>query len=135
MAPLAEPDQRNCVQNSSQKHDKQASILIIMARKTNIPARAVARLMVGLGENIRLARLRRGFSMALVAERAGMSRTTLRSIEQGQPGVTLGAYANVLHTLGLHQDLGLVARDDELGRKLQDAGLTTSKRAQRKPKR
>jgi len=104
-----------------------------MARKTNIPPPAVGRLLTGLGENIRLARLRRGFSMALVAERAGMSRTTLRAIEQGKPGVTLGAYANVLHTLGLHQDLALVAHDDELGRKLQDVGLAMGKRAPRRP--
>ncbi len=44
-----------------------------------------------LGEDIRLARLRRHFSMKMVAERAGMSRTTLRAIEQGQAGVTIGA--------------------------------------------
>lgn len=108
--------------------------MLTMARHTNTQPLAVQRLLTALGENIRLARLRRKLSMVLVAERAGMSRTTLRSIEQGQPGVTLGAYANVLHTLGLHQDLALVARDDELGRKLQDAGLTTKKRAPRKPK-
>ena len=92
----------------------------------------IRRLLVELGENIRLARLRRGFSMELVAERAGMSRTTLRSIEKGEPAVTLGSYANVLHSLGLHDDLGLLARDDELGRKLQDAKLPTRRRA---PKR
>ena len=45
--------------------------------------------------------------MQMVADRAGMSRTTLRSIEQGKPGVTIGAYANALHSLGLHEDLGL----------------------------
>ena len=103
-----------------------------MPRTTTSPHPPVRRLLDELGENIRLARLRRGFSMQLVAERAGMSRTTLRAVENGEPGVTLGSYANVLHSLGLHGDLGLVGRDDELGRKLQDAKLPTRRRA---PKR
>jgi transcriptional regulator with XRE-family HTH domain len=89
--------------------------------------------MRGLGENIRLARLRRGLTARLVAERAGMSRTTLHAIEKGKAGVTMGAYANVLHCLGLHEDLSLVARDDTLGRKLQDASLPTRGRGRRKP--
>jgi transcriptional regulator with XRE-family HTH domain len=103
-----------------------------MPRVTTQPHPAVQRLLRELGENIRVARLRRAFSMELVAERAGMSRTTLRAVESGEPGVTLGSYANVLHSLGLHEDLGLVARDDELGRKLQDAKLPARRRA---PKR
>lgn len=103
-----------------------------MPRTSTPPHPAVQRLLRELGDDIRLARLRRGFSMAMVAERAGMSRPTLRAIEHGEPGVTLGSYANVLHTLGLHGDLALVARDDELGRKLQDASLPTRRRA---PKR
>ena len=104
-----------------------------MAQKTKPQHPSIQRLLRDLGENIRLARLRRGFSMKLVAERAGMSRTTLRSIERGEAGVTLGAYANALHSLGLHEDLALIARDDELGRKLQDAELPTRKRAPKRP--
>ena len=103
-----------------------------MPRKPTSPHPAVQRLLRELGENMRLARLRRGFSMELVAQRAGMSRTTLRAVESGEPAVTLGSYANVLHSLGLHVDLAMIARDDALGRKLQDAKLPTRRRA---PKR
>jgi transcriptional regulator with XRE-family HTH domain len=106
--------------------------LLIMPRTTVAPHPFVTRVLSELGENIRLARLRRGFSMELVAARAGMSRATLSAVERGEPGVTLGSYANVLHSLGLHEDLALVARDDELGRKLQDAELPMRRRA---PKR
>lgn len=106
--------------------------MVIMAQTTTKPHPALRRLLVELGENIKLARLRRGLSMELVAERAGMSRTTLRSVERGEPGVTMGSYANVLHTLGLHEDIALVAQDDELGRKLQDAELLVPGRAPRK---
>jgi transcriptional regulator with XRE-family HTH domain len=98
-----------------------------MSRTTRPPLPAVARILGELGENIRLARLRRRLSASLVAERAGMTRPTLRAIERGEPGVTLGSYANVLHCLGLEKDLAVVGRDDELGRKLQDAGLAPPK--------
>lgn len=103
-----------------------------MPKKTLTPFPSVQRLLASLGENIRLARLRRKFSAALVAERAGLDRKTLRRIEHGDPSATLGAYANVLHTLGLEKDLATLAQDDELGRKLQDAGLQIKSRA---PKR
>lgn len=84
----------------------------------------VGRLLAELGENLRLARKRRGLSAALVAQRAGMSRPTLRAVERGDAGVTLGAVANVLHCLGLEQDLATVARSDPMGRQLQDAALS-----------
>lgn len=103
-----------------------------MGRKTTVQLPVLKRLLAVLGENIRLARLRRRLPARLVAERAGMSRTTLSAIEKGEPGVTIGAYSNVLHCLGLEKDLGLIARDDELGRKLQDAGLPTKARAPKK---
>src|SRR5438552_2486794 len=100
-----------------------------MSREKNTIIPSLQRLLAGIGENIRLARLRRKFSTTLVAERAGIARNTLRAIERGEPSVTFGAYANVLLCLGLEKDLRLIARDDELGRKLQDAGLPTKARA------
>lgn len=76
-----------------------------------------------------MARLRRRFSAEIVAQRAGITRNTLRAIERGNTSVSMGAYANVLNSLGLEKDLTLIARDDELGRKLQDLGLPTKARA------
>ena len=82
-----------------------------------------------LGKNIKLARLRRKFSAEQVAERADISRPTLVSIEKGNPNVTIGAYVKVLSVLGLENDIIEVAKDDKLGRRLQDAGLLVRKRA------
>lgn len=90
------------------------------------------RLLSGLGENLRLARLRRRLSATRVAERAGISRRTLVSIESGEPSVAMGNYFKVMRVLGLEKDFQLLARDDEMGRKLQDLGLTPKRRA---PKR
>jgi transcriptional regulator with XRE-family HTH domain len=99
-----------------------------MARPTSPTLPAVERLLRTLGENIRLARLRRGISAQLLAERAGMSRPTLRAIERGDAGVTLGAVANALSSLGLADELARLAQDDDLGRRLQDAALTSTRR-------
>jgi len=80
-----------------------------------------------LGENIRLARKRRGFTTIQVSERAGLDRKTLYWIEKGDPGVTIGAYFNVLRVLGLQDDFLKLAVDDVLGRKLQDLKLLGEK--------
>lgn len=88
-----------------------------------------------LGEQIKLARLRRNLSAELVAERAGISRASLWNVERGSASVAIGIYAAVLHALnGMDKDLLLVAKDDALGRKMQDLNLTLRKRAPRKEK-
>ena len=75
-----------------------------------------------------MARLRRKLTVELVAERAGISRTTLWNVEKGSSSVAIGAYAAVLHALnGMDEDLLLIAKDDELGRQLQDLNLTRRK--------
>lgn len=80
-------------------------------------------LLADLGERLRLARLRRKLTATAVAQRAGISRTTLYNAECGDAAVTLGTYLRVLATLGLENDLDLIAADDKLGRKLQDLAL------------
>jgi transcriptional regulator with XRE-family HTH domain len=99
-----------------------------MGKKTATQTPKLLTILQALGENIRLARLRRHLSTTMIAERAGMTRMTLRAIERGEPTVSMGAYANVLFSLGLEKDLSLIAKDDELGRRLQDAGLLNGKK-------
>jgi transcriptional regulator with XRE-family HTH domain len=78
------------------------------------------RLLAALGERVRLARLRRKLTTTTVAQRAGISRTSLYNVEAGDPGATLGTYLRVLAVLGLEKDIDTVAADDQVGRKLQD---------------
>ncbi|MBN2863302.1 MAG: helix-turn-helix domain-containing protein [Bacteroidales bacterium] len=80
-----------------------------------------------LGENIKLARKRRGFTTIQVSERAQLDRKTLYRIEKGDPKVALGAYFNVFRVLGLQDDFKKLGVDDEFGRKLQDLKLLGEK--------
>jgi transcriptional regulator with XRE-family HTH domain len=84
---------------------------------------AALRQLEALGERLRLARLRRQLTTELFAERVGVSRETLRRLEKGDPTIAIGTYLRTLRVLGLEHDIDSVARDDELGRKLQDLGL------------
>ena len=94
---------------------------------------ATENILKTMGEQIKLARLRRDLSAELVAERAGISRASLWKVESGNPAVAIGIYAAVLHALGnLDRDLALVAKDDEMGRQMQDLNLMTRKRASRR---
>ena len=100
-----------------------------MSQKKVLLLPKAERILTELGENIKLARLRRKLSSEQVAERADISRPTLSSIEKGAPGVSIGSYLRVLMVLGLEKDLLLLAKDDILGRKLQDANLLIKERA------
>ena len=91
----------------------------------HLPTSAVRRVLRKLGADIHDARRRRRLPMAVVAERAFTSRSTLQRIEQGDPGVGIGIYAAVLHALGLLEALGEIAdaSRDRVGQTLADAAL------------
>jgi transcriptional regulator with XRE-family HTH domain len=102
--------------------------MIIMGKSKLVLLPGQEKILRTLGENLKLARLRRDLAAGQIAERAGMSRTTLHKIESGDGGVAVGAYLKVLYTLNLEKDLALVAGDDDFGRVLQDAKLKPSRR-------
>ena len=104
-----------------------------MKRKTVVLFPETQKILAQMGEQIKLARLRRNLSMELVCERANISRATLWSIEKGSPSVAIGYYAAILHALNdMDKDFLLVAKDDKLGRTIQDLNLTTRRRATKK---
>ena len=82
-----------------------------------------ARSLAILGQNVKLARIRRRITAAMMCERAGISHATLTAIEQGRSSVSMAGYMSVLFCLNLHKDIEKVAADDELGRELQDLRL------------
>jgi len=86
------------------------------------------KLLEALGERLRLARLRRKLGVDITCERAGISRMTLYRAEAGNSAVALGTLVRILSVLGLESDLDLLARDDKLGRLLQDNELKSRRR-------
>ena len=103
-----------------------------MTKKTYSMYPASAKAMAALGQRLKDARLRRRFSMETVCSRADISRPTLNKVENGDPSVAFGIYVHVLRVLGLVDDLSLIAKEDVLGRRLQDESLPQRKRAPRK---
>ena len=85
-----------------------------------------------VGEQIRLARLRRNLSIAQIAERATCSPLTASRIERGAPTVSIGIYLRVLYALQLDDDILLLAKEDAMGKVLQDLGLKKRERASKK---
>lgn len=102
-----------------------------MPKATNankLPRRAEQNLQI-VGEQIRLARLRRGLSIAQIAERASCSELTVIRVERGIPTVAIGIYVRILFALGLDESILNIAKDDEVGRTLQDLDLKPRRRA------
>ena len=100
-----------------------------MGRKAMVLLPKIEEKLKIMGEQIKLARLRRNLSVNLVSERANISRATLCNVEKGDKRVAIGIYASVLHALGgLDADLLLIAKDDVLGRDLQDLKLLHKKK-------
>ena len=98
---------------------------------TRLP-RKLEKTMTIMGEQIKLARLRRNLSIAQIAERATCSPLTVNRIEKGSPTVSMGIYSRVLYALQLDDDLLLLAKEDTLVRTLQDLGLKHRQRASKK---
>lgn len=104
-----------------------------MSKQALLPKQT--RVLKQVGEQIRLARLRRRLSAEQVAERAGISRPTLERLELGSHSSSVGTLLRILSVLGLEGDYLQIASDDELGRRLEDAKLTSPrKRAPKRPK-
>ena len=97
----------------------------------NLPRRAAQNLQI-VGEQIRLARLRRDLSIVQIAERAMCTELTVMRVEKGAPTVSMGIYLRVLFALGLDESILYLAKDDEMGRTLQDLDLKHRQRASRK---
>ena len=98
---------------------------------TKLP-RKLEQKMKLVGEQIRLARLRRDISVVQVADRATCSPLTVSRIEKGAPTVAIGIYLRVLYALQLDDDILFLAKDDTLGRALQDMNLPQRERASKK---
>ncbi|MCQ2336891.1 MAG: helix-turn-helix domain-containing protein [Paludibacteraceae bacterium] len=98
---------------------------------TMLPRKLTEKMQI-VGEQIRLARLRRNLTMAQVAERATCSELTLLRVEKGLPTVSIGIYLRVLYALQLDDDILFIAKDDPIGRNLQDLQLKRRERATKK---
>ncbi len=98
---------------------------------TKLPRKLEKNMQI-VGEQIKLARLRRNLSVAQIADRATCSPLTVARIEKGMPTVAIGIYLRVLYALQLDDDILWLAKEDKLGRALQDLSMVVRKRASKK---
>lgn len=94
----------------------------------------VLRALRKLGQDINDARRRRRITVELMAERAGVSRSTIGKIEKGDPTTSMGGYAAVLFVLGMEKRIGELvdSAHDLIGRRLEDEKLPQRIRMPRK---
>jgi transcriptional regulator with XRE-family HTH domain len=101
----------------------------------------LSRALRKFGADIKDARRRRRISVAVMAERASISRVTLNKIEKGDPGVSFGSYTMVLFILGLterlsdlielkHDEVGLELAEQDLPKRIRKAGTGAKKKKQ-----
>lgn len=98
---------------------------------TKLPRKLEQKMQI-VGEQIKLARLRRNLSVSQVAERATCSPLTVSRIEKGVATVAIGIYLRVLYALQLDDDILWLAKEDTLGKTLQDLNMTKRERASKK---
>lgn len=98
---------------------------------TKLPRKLEQNMQI-VGEQIKLARLRRNLSIAQIAERATCSPLTISRVEKGVATVSMGIYLRVLYALQLEEDILLLAKEDAMGRALQDLQLKQRERASKK---
>ncbi len=92
-----------------------------------MPLQATER-VARLGQRIRLARIRRGWSIEVLASKAGINRNTLTALELGKPGTAIGVCVTVLWALGLDKSLDTLADPDS---DLHGKALEASRRPMR----
>lgn len=98
---------------------------------TKLPRKLEQKMQI-VGEQIKLARLRRNLSIAQIADRATCSELTVARVEKGLPTVSIGIYLRILYALQLDDDILALAKDDPLGKALQDISLKKRERASKK---
>lgn len=96
----------------------------------------VTRALRKLGHDIRDARRRRRLPMAIVMQRASISKPTLIKIERGDPTVSMANYATVLFVIGMVERLAdlVDAKNDSVGLQLEEESLPKRVHAGRKQK-
>jgi len=100
-------------------------VLLAMAKRIPATFPRARTAFKEFGERLRLARLRRRMTQAELAARVDVSLPTVAKIERGDPSATFATVLRILSVLGMAGDIDQLAKNDPLGRELQDVALKT----------